>query len=316
VKVTVTAPTGNIGNALVEELLSAGVEVTLIARSPEKVKDYAERGARVVRGALEDPGVVEKAVETAGALFWLTPTHLTSTDLRGWQNSLGKVAAGVARSRPEMHVVNLSSVGAHLSEGTGPINGLRDVEKQLNEATRRVTHLRPTYFMENVLSSLPTIAEHNAIFSTVPAETVMNQVATADIAAAAAEVILGPKPEEPQAIHIMGPEELTYANVAAIVSETLGKKVQHVTVPAEQLRRALQNMGASDDVAGLFVEMEAAFRKRLTVPPPGSKIRRGTTTFREFARKQLAAAYDGAAGETASGMPLTMAGSAARAEMR
>ena len=128
-KITVTASTGNVGRPLTEKLLAAGAEVTLIARSPDKVKGFAERGARVVQGSVEDSGTVQAATEGADALFWLTPPSFTAEDWRAYQNSLGEVVAQAARSRPGMHVVNLSSVGAHLSEGTGPIKGLHDVEQ-------------------------------------------------------------------------------------------------------------------------------------------------------------------------------------------
>jgi len=298
-RITVTAPTGNIGRVLTERLLDAGTEVTLIARSPEKVSGFIERGAHVIEGSLEDPATVQAATETAEALFWLTPSSFTAKDIRAYQNSLGEVAARVARSRPEMHVVNLSSVGAHLSEGTGPIKGLHDVEQKLNAATRRVTHLRPTYFMENVLASLPTIVEHGAIFSTVPAEAMMNQIATADIAVAAAETLLGPAPDAPRVVHIMGAEEVSFDSVAETVSEAIGKQVSHVVVSADQLRQALRGTGASADLADQYVEMEEAFRLRLTVPPPGSEIRRGSTAFQEFARDIVAPAY-GQAGAAAS----------------
>jgi len=298
-KITVTTPTGHVGQAVTEKLLEAGAELTLIARSPKKVKEFAKRGARVVEGSLEDPAVVQKATEGADALFWVTPVKFDADDFRAFQNTLADIVARVAHSRPEMHVVNLSSVGAHLSEGTGPIKGLHDVEEKLDEATRRLTHLRPTYFMENVLQNLPTIVEHGAIFSTVPAAALMNQVATADVAGIAAEILLGPAPDEPRVIHVMGPEEITFARAAEIVSEATGKQVKHVEIPGDQLRHAIQEMGASADVANQLVEMEDAFRRRLTVPPDGAEIRTGSTSLRKFAGTVLAGALDHASAASA-----------------
>ncbi len=294
-KITVTTPTGNIGRVLTEKLLASDAEITLIARSAEKVAGFAQRGARVIQGSLADAGLVQQATEHADALFWLTPPDYAAEDFRAYQNSLGDVAAEAARTRPDMHVVHLSSTGAHLAEGTGPIKGLHDIEQKLNAATQRVTHLRPTYFMENVLSSLQTIAANGAIFSTIPPEVGVQQIATRDIAAPAAETLLGDAPASPRVVHILGPEEISFARVASTVSEAIGQPIAHVVIEAEQLRSAMLGMGISADVAEQLLELEDAITKRLA-PPEGSIVRTTATTFAAFAREVVAPAYRQAAG--------------------
>ena len=294
-KITVTTPTGNIGRVLTEKLLASDAELTLIARSAEKVAGFAQRGARVIQGSLADAGLVQQATENADALFWLTPLDYAAEDFRAYQNSLGDVAAEAARTRPDMHVVHLSSTGAHLAEGTGPIKGLHDIEQKLNAATQRVTHLRPTYFMENVLPSLPTIAADGAIFSTIPPEARLQQIATRDIAAPAAEALLGDAPASPRVVHILGPEEISFAQVASTVSEAIGKPVAHVVIEAHQLRSAILGMGISADVAEQLLELEDAITKGLA-PPDGSTVRTTGTTFAAFAREVVAPAYRQAAG--------------------
>ena len=247
------------------------------------------------KGSLADAGLVQQATEHADALFWLAPPDYAAEDFRAYQNSLGDVAAEAARTRPDMHVVHLSSTGAHLAEGTGPIKGLHDIEQKLNAATQRVTHLRPTYFMENVLPSLQTIAANGAIFSTIPAEARVQQIATRDIAAPAAETLLGGAPASPRVVHILGPEEISFAQVASTVSEAIGKPVAHVVIEADQLRGAMLGMGISADVADQLLELEDAITKGLA-PPEGSTVRTTATTFAAFAREVVAPAYRQAAG--------------------
>ena len=89
-RITVTAPTGNIGRALTERLLEAGTEVTLLARSPEKVGDFVERGARVVEGSLENLAAVQEATEAADALFWLTPGEFRGRGLSSLSERSGR----------------------------------------------------------------------------------------------------------------------------------------------------------------------------------------------------------------------------------
>ncbi len=294
-KITVTTPTGNIGRVLTEKLLASDTEITLIARSAEKVAGFAQRGARIIQGSLADAGLVQQATEHADALFWLTPPDYAAEDFRAYQNSLGDVVTEAARKRPDMHVVHLSSTGAHLAEGTGPIKGLHDIEQKLNAATQRVTHLRPTYFMENVLPSLQTIAGNGTIFSTIPPEVSLQQIATRDIAAPAAETLLGGAPASPRVVHLLGPEEISFAQVASTVSEAIGKPVAHVVIEADQLRSAMLGMGISADVAEQLLELEDAITKGLA-PPEGSTVRTTATTFAAFAQEVVAPAYRQAVG--------------------
>lgn len=295
-KITVTAPTGNIGSVIVQKLVEGDSELTVVARSPEKVASLAERGARVVQGSLDDISVVRRAVEGADALFWLSPPNYATENFRAYYNSLGDVVAQVAGDNPELHVVNLSSTGAHLGEGVGPVKGLHDVEQKLNAATRRVTHLRPTYFMENVLPSLGSVASDGAIYSTIPAEVTVEQIATRDIGAIAAETLLAGAPDSSKVIHILGPEAISFAQVASEVSAAIGKSVSHVVVSADQLRGPMAAMGLSADVVEQLLELENAITQSLVSPPPGSTVRTGATSFAQFAREVVAAAYKQSAG--------------------
>ena len=295
-KITITTPTGNIGRALTGHLLGGHAELTLIARTPEKVAEFAARGARVVEGSLDDLDLVKQASDGADALFWVSPPNYEAENFRAYYNSMGDIVARVARERPDLHVVHLSSTGAHLAEGTGPVKGLYDIEQKLNTATRRVTHLRPTYFMENVMSSLATIASAGAIFSTIPPAVSLPQIATRDVAVVAAEIVSGAAPVSSSVIHIFGPEEITFGQVAETVSGAIGKTVAHVVVGADQFLEALTGMGVSRDAADQLLELETAIANHLVAPPEGSTVRTGTTTFTQFAREVVAPAYQGAAG--------------------
>ncbi len=96
-KIAVSTPTGNIGRALTGHLLDAGAEVVLLVRNADKVKDFAERGAKVQVGNLEDADFVARATKGVDVLFWLTPPNMATDDFRGQQNQLGDVAIRAIR---------------------------------------------------------------------------------------------------------------------------------------------------------------------------------------------------------------------------
>ena len=133
-RVTVTTPTGHIGSVVARQLLDAGAEVVLPVRHPEKVAGLAERGAKVMKGTLADAAFLTEACRGVDALFWVTPPDLAAPDYLAHYAALGRSAATAVKESGITQVVNLSSVGAHLKEGTGPIKGLYPIEKMLEDS--------------------------------------------------------------------------------------------------------------------------------------------------------------------------------------
>src|SRR3954462_5206862 len=127
-------------------------------------------------------------------------------------------------------MVHLSSIGAQRPDRTGPVKGLYNTEQKLILAGKDIIHLRANYFMENVLGSLPTIASDGAIYATTPGSATAEQVATADIAEAAANYLLR-GPHGHHAVDVSGPENISFDEVAATVGEAIGKPVRHVQIP-------------------------------------------------------------------------------------
>jgi uncharacterized protein YbjT (DUF2867 family) len=291
--IAVTTPTGHIGSKLANILLDRKSNVTLIARHPEKVKDPASRGAKVIAGEHSDPGVVEQAVRGADALFWLTPAEITSHDPLGTARRMAEAGAGVLRKHPDLHVVQLSSAGAFLPRGTGPIVGLHETEEKFRAAGKNIVSLRPNEFMENIFFSLPTIIGQDSIFTSIPGAVKAPFIATRDIAEVAAEFLLKPI-DGHHVIDIVGPQELSFDEWARIAGEAIGKQIRLVTVPGERLKGAMVQAGMSPEMAALLVEMEEAAPKILG-QFKGDQKRTGKITFPQFAREVFAPAYRKAA---------------------
>jgi uncharacterized protein YbjT (DUF2867 family) len=288
-KIAVTTPTGHIGNKLVHILLDRKSDVTLIARHPEKVKDLVSRGAKVIAGEHSDPAVVKQAVRGADALFWLTPTEVTSHDPLGTARRMADAGASVIRNHPDLHVVQLSSAGAFLPSGTGPIVGLHDTEEKFRAAGKNIVSLRPNEFMENVFFSLPTILRQDSIFTTVPGSLKAQFVATEDIAEIAAEFLLKPV-DGHHVIDIVGPQEISFDEFARIAGEAIGKPIRVVTVPGDKLKAAMSQNGLSPEMAALMVEMEEA-APRILGQFKGEQKRTGKITFSQFAHKAFAPVF-------------------------
>jgi len=289
-KIAVTTPTGHIGNKLANILLDLKSEVTLIARHPEEVKNLARRGAKVLQGDHGDPAVVEQAASGADALFWLTPAEITSHDPLATARRMADAGASIIGKHPGLHVVQLSSAGAFLPSGTGPIVGLHDTENKFRSAGKNIVSLRPNEFMENVFFSLPTIIEQSSIFTSIPGSVKAPFIATQDIAEVAAEFLLNPI-DGHHVIDLVGPQEISLDEWARIAGQAIGKQVRVVTVPGIKLKAAMSEAGISPEMAALMVEMEEAFPK-IQGQFKGEQKRIGKITFQQFAREVFAPQYE------------------------
>lgn len=251
----ITAPTGNIGRELTRRLLDAGADVTLLVRDPGKVTGFAGRGAKVKQGSLDDPTFVLAATRGARQIFWLTPPDMQTRDLRARQNEFGAVGSRAVRENGIERVVHLSSIGAHMTKGTGPILGLHDNEQKFEGVAENVLHLRPGYFMENLLALGPSIALQKSIFMPMPADRRLPMVATRDIAAVAAAELLDDGWSGRRIRGIHGPEDIDWNRVAKAVSEALKETITYTEVPPAAVKQAFEALSLPEPTAEAMVEM-------------------------------------------------------------
>jgi uncharacterized protein YbjT (DUF2867 family) len=258
--VTVTTPTGNVGSKVTSYLLNMkGLQVSLVARDRGKVELFEDLGALVHEGDLEDGEFVSRATATTDALFWVTPTPGETDNLRDFQNRLGTNAATAVVTNRIGRVVNLSSIGAHQGHGTGPIDGLHDVEQHLNEAgttvNTRITHLRPAFFMENYLRLTGPIVEHGIVPLPIAGTREIPMVATDDIAVEAVRQLAFPVNGGGGTRPLHGPRDISFDEAAEIIGDVLGKPVRHVRTSPDEFREGLTSNGISDDVADRMVDL-------------------------------------------------------------
>lgn len=168
-RILVTTPTGNIGRRIVDLLLEATHDLTLLVRDPSKLSPAIRARTRVVQGTLESEASLDRALVGADAAFLLIPPPAaTVTHWRDWQTAIGNVFASAAARADVQRVVLLSSSGAQ-HDDLSAISGLGNVERILRDAMPNVVALRAGYFMENTLGSLSTIAQAGAVYGVIPA---------------------------------------------------------------------------------------------------------------------------------------------------
>jgi uncharacterized protein YbjT (DUF2867 family) len=293
--IVITTPTGHIGRAVVQNLLDRKQQVTLIARQPDKVADLAERGAKVVKGTHDDAALLTEASKGAEALFLVTPPDLTSTDVRATYRRFGAAAVKAITANKIPHVVHLSSVGAELETGTGVVLGLNENERILREAATNLVQLRPGYFMENTLMQIGSILQAGKLFTNLPGGAKLAMVATRDIGARAAQLLVERTWKGEVVVELQGPTEISYDEVARVLSEVLGRSIEHVTIPSAQLKQAMMGMGASEHIADGFAALgDILGTGRMKFHTPRGPQTSTPTTYAAFAREVFKPAFEAA----------------------
>lgn len=259
--IVVTTPTGNIGRVVTKQLLDQGQKVTIVARDPDKVADFARRGARVVKGSHADADLMIEATRGAKALFVLTPPDVTCTDIRAHYERFANASAKAIKKNDISYVVHLSSIGADIDHDNGPVLGLHYAEKILEKAAENITQLRAGYFMENTLGQVNSIKTEGHMYTSMAGELPIPMVATRDIGLRAADLLVNRTWRGRQVVELQGPVPTSYDQVARAITELLGKEVSHITVPAEQLESALKGMGFSETMAHSFVDLSHGLEK-------------------------------------------------------
>jgi uncharacterized protein YbjT (DUF2867 family) len=227
--------------------------VRVIVRDAKKEQEWKSRGADVVVADLDDEGALAKALAGAEGAYLLLPPSYGSAHVR---SDYAKRSAGYARAFDASgvkHVVFLSSIGAELDGGTGPIATAHDAEAALGKTRADVTFLRAAYFMENWGGSLFALAQ-GLLPTFLTQDRAIPMVATADIGEAAARLLLeGGRGK--RVVEIAGPREYSPKDVAAALAGILGKPIATQQAPEEAMPAALTGAGMNAEWAGLFQEM-------------------------------------------------------------
>ncbi|MDQ3253630.1 MAG: NAD(P)H-binding protein [Acidobacteriota bacterium] len=290
----ITGATGNIGHALAEKLLAGGHKVRALARSAERLKPLADKGAEPFIRELEDADFLTRAFRGAKAVFAMIPPNPTAPDWRAYQNRISESLASATRQARVAHVVTLSSIGAHLPVGTGPIAGLYDNEQRFDRLEGvNVLHVRPTFFMENLLSGIDIIKNMGVNGSPQAPELPMPMIATKDIAACIAPVLERADFEGKSVLELLGNSDVTMVEATRTLGEAIGKPdLRYVQFPYADTQQALLGMGLSQSVADSYIEMYRGFNEG-TVRPTEERSPANTTptTLEEFAREVFAPAY-------------------------
>lgn len=267
--------TGKVGGAALEVLKQHGVALRAVARDPARAQGL---GVEIVRGDASETESLVAAFSGAQAAFVMLVPPYQARDVVAESRVMARSVADAVRAARVPHVVALSSVGAHLSEGNGIVQVLHDFEAALAGAAPSLVFLRPGEFMENWAGVLPVARDAGVLPSgKVALDQRHEAVSTQDVGRVAANLLLDPRPGT-RIVDLAGPAPRSARDAAAILSGLLGKPVTAVPSSRQQSVAALVAAGLGADYAERLADLDEAINAGRLDFPAGGELRRGTVT--------------------------------------
>jgi uncharacterized protein YbjT (DUF2867 family) len=290
----VLGASGNTGNVVAKNLLARGQRVRVVGRNAAHLQPLAAQGAEIFIGDAADVSALTKAFHKADAAYVMIPPNPTSNDVRAHEDRVSDAIAAALRNAGVKHVVALSSFGADKPTGTGPVAGLHDFEQKLNQINgANVLHLRAGYFMENTLAQVGAVHTLGSMIGPVSPTLKLPMIATRDIGAAAADVLLRLAFLGKQTQELQGQRDLDYSEAATIIGKAISKPdLEYIQGPDNQIRAAMVQMGMSDNFAGLILEMAGALNTgHMRALEPRTAANTTPTKFETFIAESFVPAY-------------------------
>lgn len=260
-KYVVTGSLGNISKPLAEKLIAAGHSVTVVSSNQERSEEIILMGAQAAIGSVEDVAFLTRTFTGADAVYTMVPPHYGATDWKKHIAGIGENYAGAIRTSRVKNVVNLSSIGAHMPDGCGPVSGLYHVEAALNLLEGvNIKHLRPGFFFNNLLSNISMIKSMGIMGGNFGNHATMIYTHTEDIAEAAFRE-LNDLSFRGKSIRYIVSDEKTTDEVASIIGKAIEKpELSWINFSDEDSIAGMVQAGFSEEVARNLTELGAAMR--------------------------------------------------------
>ena len=279
--IAVTTPTGHVGSRVVRLLLQAGVRPRALVRDPGRLRAEVRERVEVRTGDLTDAAFLRGALAGVRSLFLVDPTPHTVADPVGDSDRFGALVVDAVRECGVGRVVFVSSGGAERRTGAGHIDGLARIEVHLDATGADVCHLRCGYFYTNLLMDTDAFAS-GVLTTAADPDAARPWVDPRDIGDVAAARLLSEAWSGRVVQGVHGPEDLSWHQVAEILTDAVGHAVRVQAVADDDVRAALQAAGLPPGAVEGIVGMTAGTRD-LTPEQPRDVLTTTPTTLAAWA---------------------------------
>jgi uncharacterized protein YbjT (DUF2867 family) len=235
-KVLVTGATGDTGRAAVREAIGLGLTVRAMVHSKDARSDALTKiGAEIATGDLLDINTICAAMEGVEAAYFVWPV----------QPGLIHATVNFAQAAKEAGVTTVINLSQRSANRDSTSNSCRDsfiAEQVFNWSGLPVIHLRPTYFLEWLLYPWQLSYLQKGILRMPVGKGRHSPIAADDQGRAIAALLKSPDGYIGTTIPISGPAEMDHEQMAAELSEALGRKIVFQNPSIDEYCASLEQM--------------------------------------------------------------------------
>ncbi|MFE9557722.1 NAD(P)H-binding protein [Streptomyces sp. NPDC006703] len=290
--IVITAPTGNIGRHLLPLLLESapahGEGLRVIVRDPARLPEAVRERVEVITGSHGDAEVVDRAFEGADAVFWLVPPDASLTPDDAYRG-FTRPAANALATHGVGHVVGVSALGrvSPLAHRAGLVTASLAMDDLIAGTGVAYRALANPSFFENILEEADSIRAKGVFTDAVHADRKAPLVAVADIAAVAARLLTDRSWTGSESVPVLGPRDLSYSDLARIMTEQLGRPVRYERQPLGELHATLLGYGLNEAFVQGVVDMKRAKNEGLDAGVARTPDTASPTSFEQWCAQTL-----------------------------
>jgi uncharacterized protein YbjT (DUF2867 family) len=287
-KILITGATGNVGSAVLDILSSTDANLRALVHDEPKAQSLRDRGVEAILGDFLEPESLAPALEGVGTVLLITPIHPEQV------RQAANVIEAARDSDNDPRIVRLSVAQASHEAPTKNSRQHAQIEEELISSRLPYTLLRPTTFMQNTLATARAVASEGRIYQPFK-DGKLGMIDARDMGKVAAKV-LTEEGHEGKTYTLTGPAAISFYEIAEMLSEVLGKKVDYVPISLEKAKEAMLGMGLSEWKAEVLIEYARAHSQgysNFTTEDVEQLTGHPATSYREFATN-FARAFGGA----------------------
>ena len=293
--IVVTSPTGLIGHQVVENLLQHSETVRVIVRDLSRLTASVRERVDIVQGSHGERAVVDQAFEGADAVFWLVPPDPRAQSVEAAYVEFSRPASEAITRHHVGRVVSVSALGrgTPVEQHAGYVTASLAMDDLIMSTGVHFRALTMPSFMDNLLRQVGAIRSQGAFCSPISGDRKLPSVATRDIAAVAAGLLLDHAWTGQGHVPVLGPEDLSFDDMARVMSEVLGRPVRFQQISGEAYKANMMGVGMSNAMAQGMLDMATAKDQGLDNAEPRTPQGTTRTTFRQWCEDTLAPAVRG-----------------------
>ena len=287
--IVITTPAGQIGRQVLGNLLESGQEVRVIARDPSQIPAEVRQDLDVVEGSHGDAAVADKAFAGADAVLWVTPANPRAPSVDAAFAGFTRPAAEAFNKHRVGRVVGVSMLGRGTpwAAQAGFVTGSLAMDDLIAASGVAYRALANPYFMEDTLRQAESIKNHGLFSWPIAGDRKLPAVATRDIAAAASRLLLDASWSGAGEVPLLGPEDLSFNDMAEIMSQVLGNDVRFQQITFEAYKDRFIRLGMSGAMAQGYTDMARAKNEGLDNGVQRTPQNSTPTSFRQWCEEVL-----------------------------